>query len=134
MDLAFKYGLKDIYNFFLRLLVLELFRPMLGKLEIQLARIYRSGIRTTLAVIKPLWSHFCGKRNQNHFKYSYNSYWQASFGILLIYHKRFYINFCQERWFCKSKNSILFINICYNLYIKSLQLEFPAFLTLHWPE
>ena len=45
MDLSFKYGFNDIYNFFLRLLVLELFRPMLGKLEIQLARIYRTGIR-----------------------------------------------------------------------------------------
>ena len=126
MDLSFKYGFNDIYNFFLRLLVLELFRPMLGKLEIQLARIYRSGIRTTLAVIKPLWSHFCGKRNQNHFKYSYISYLQASFGILWLSSKEKILRhfFVRLGSFTKVDISLLFRNFCYNFYIGAGKLHF----------
>ena len=59
-----------------------------------------------------MWSHFCGKRNQNHFKYSYISYWQASFGILLIYHKRFYINFGQERSKTVRRLSVWWMRVC----------------------
>ena len=36
-DLSFKYNSNGIHTFFLRLLVPKLFKPMLGKLEIQLA-------------------------------------------------------------------------------------------------
>ena len=120
MDLSFKYGFNDIYNFFLRLLVLELFRPMLGKLEIQLARIYRTGIRTTLA--KP----FSRKNNSKSFQVFLQFILTCQFWIfvnILIRNDSTTV-LVRQGGFTNVKKSILFRNICYNLYIRAGKLNF----------
>ena len=63
------------------------------------------------AVMKPF---FGGKRAQNNFKCSYNSYWQASFGILWSSSKEKILRhfFVRLGSFTKVDISLLFRNFC----------------------
>ena len=75
------------------------------------------------AVMKPF---FGGKRAQNNFKCSYNSYWQASFGILWLSSKEKILRhfFVRLGSFTKVDISLLFRNFCYNFYIGAGKLHF----------
>ena len=75
------------------------------------------------AVMKPF---FGGKRAQNNFKCSYNSYWRASFGILWLSSKEKILShfFVRLGSFTKVDISLLFRNFCYDFYIGAGKLHF----------
>ena len=129
LDLSCKYNSNNINNLFLWLLVPKLFRSMLGKLEIQLARIYRTGIGTTLAVVKP----FLRKKNSKSFQVFLQFILTSQFWIfvnILIRNDSTSV-LVRQGGFTKVKNSILFRNICYNLYIRACYLNFQlSWITL----
>ena len=81
------------------------------------------------AVMKPF---FGGKRAQNNFKCSYDSHWQASFGILWLSSKEKILShfFVRLGSFTKVDISLLFRNFCYNFYIGAGKFYISSFLNI----
>ena len=75
------------------------------------------------AVMKPF---FGGKRAQNNFKCFYNSYWQASFGILWLSSKEKILRHFLLGCMVLQKLMFLYFleTFCYNFYIGAGKLHF----------
>ena len=123
MDFSFKYNSKGIH-YIIGSKVMKANARIAGNLACQ-DLLYWNCCRLDhyKAVMKPF---FGGKRAQNNFKCSYNSYWRASFGILWLSSKEkilchFFVRLCS---FTKVDISLLFRNFCYNFYIGAGKLHF----------
>ena len=119
LDFSFNYNSNDVNYFFLWFgsKVMKVNAGIAGNSACQDLLYWNWGrLDRYKAVMKPF---FGGKRAQNNFKCSYNSYWQASFGILWLSSKEKILChfFVRLGSFTKVDISLLFRNFCYNFYI-----------------